>query len=429
MLKAFWHRLARAGDGGVAVTVAAAAPIIIGMAGLGVEAGVWYLDKRQAQTAADAGAFAGALERWRGNSAGVQTAVTQAVTKNGYVNGSDAVVTIHHPPSQGAYAGSGSAVEVIVQRSHQPLFAALFVGGNVNVAARAVAQVQTIGRACVLALDLTASSAIGNKGNPFVDMTGCVLAANSNSQSAIALSGSSQLAANSLWMVGNYTKSGSAQMNLASAPMVNAWALDNPYADKTVGPTGTCAHNNYYVGSGNVTMSPGTYCGGISIGSQATVALNPGTYVIDRGDFNVSAQAVVTCNCSTPGSGVTIVLTSSGATSQIGTVTINGGAHVELKAPSDPSYAHPGLVVYQDERAPSNKTAKFNGGATMRLTGAVYMSGQEVEWAGDNSTTAPTCTEVVARRITFTGNSKIDNSSCEEMGVTPIQITGVRLVE
>lgn len=430
MLKAFWHRLAKAGDGGVAVTVAAAAPIIVGMAGLGVEAGVWYLDKRQAQTAADAGAFAGALERWRGNSSGVPTAVTQTVTKNGYSNGGDVIVTVHHPPVNGPHAGKASAVEVIVRRAHQPLFAAFFVGEKVNVGARAVAQIQTVGKACVLALDPTASAAIGNKGNPFADMTGCVVAANSTSQSAIALNGASTIKAQSLWLAGNYSTGGGASVDLASPPMLNAWALDNPYADKTVGPIGSCSQNNLSIGSGNVTLSPGTYCGGLSIGAQANVTMQPGTYVIDRGDFSVSAGGTLTCNCTAEGSGVTIVLTSSGGASQIGTVVINGGAVVDLRAPSDPSYRHPGLAFYQDERASKNTIAKFNGGGTMRITGAIYMAAQEVEWSGGNNTSMSTsCTEIVSRRLTFVGSSKIDNSNCAAMGVKPIEITGVRLVE
>src|SRR5258708_13105193 len=47
--------------GGIAVTFALAAPVLIGAAGIGVEIGLWYKMRRQAQTAADAAAVTRAL--------------------------------------------------------------------------------------------------------------------------------------------------------------------------------------------------------------------------------------------------------------------------------------------------------------------------------------------------------------------------------
>ncbi len=190
---------------------------------------------------------------------------------------------------------------------------------------------------------------------------------------------------------------------------------------------GCDANNASY--NNSVTLNPGIYCNGISFGAQANIRLNPGIYYIDRGDFRANAGARIRCNCTGPYDGVTFVLTSTGPASQIGTVTINGGADITLNAPPDPSSPFAGLLFYQDRRAPTNGTNKFNGGADQSLTGAIYFPNQTIEYAGNNSPNGPTCTQIIGNEVVFTGNATINNTGCPGAGVQPLQITGVKVVE
>jgi hypothetical protein len=260
-------------------------------------------------------------------------------------------------------------------------------------------------------------------------MPGCTIAANSSSASAINIGGSATVAADSLWTAGNYTYGGSATMNLAKPPMVNAWALDDPYAGKTIPPLTGCDHTNASYSGGTFTLNPGVYCNGIDFGSSSVVTLNPGTYYINSGDLTMNATTHVRCSCTLPGQGVTFVLTSTNGPSSIGTVTINGGANVLLNAPSDPSDPYAGLIIYQDPRAPAGGIDKLNGGADMSLTGAVYFPTQVVRWSGNNGPTAPSCTQVIGDQVVFIGNATIQNTGCAEAGVQPVTIKGVRIVE
>lgn len=426
-------RLLRDRKGAMAAMMAAAAPILVGAAGVGVEVGLWYMDKRAAQVAADAAASAGTFERIRGTTDQIVAAARQDAARNGFQHGVNATVTVNYPPLTGKHAGNYAAVEAVILQSKQTLLASIVGMSTVDIAARAVAAVSMSGDACVLALDTTASAAVGNKGSANINLAGCTIAANSNSSSAIDLTGSSSVIAESFWTVGNYSSGGSAVITLATQPVTNAWPLDDPYAGLEVPTFAGCTHNNKNYGSGTSTVTPVggnpvVFCNGLSVGSQATLILNPGVYIIDRGDLNVNAQATLTCNCSGT-DGVTIILTSSTTANQIGSVTINGGATVNLTAPSDPSNPYQGVLFYQDRHAPSNKMAKFNGGSSMNLTGAIYFPVQEVEWAGNNGPTSPSCTEIIAKRITFTGASKLEDTACKDMGVEPITVTGVRLVE
>ena len=59
--------------GGVFVYAAIAAPVLIGAAGLSVDIGLWYANKRLIQSAVDSAALAGALEFRR--SAGNETSI------------------------------------------------------------------------------------------------------------------------------------------------------------------------------------------------------------------------------------------------------------------------------------------------------------------------------------------------------------------
>jgi Putative Flp pilus-assembly TadE/G-like len=428
-----WALLASFGRdraGSIVTMFAVMLPVLVGAVGLGVESGQWYANKRGLQTAADAAAISGAFERAHGNPSQVTASALRDATRNGFVNTLPNTIVVRNPPTTGPNAGEQSAVEVILE-SHPTLLLTSIALQDLTVSVRSVAQVQVTGTACVLALDPSVGSAISNSGNPTVNMAGCVLAANSDNASAINITGSSDLTADSLYTVGDYAVGGSATINLARDPLVHRFALDDPYADVDIPPSalsGGCMVNNASYNS-PVTLNPGVYCNGISFGAHAHVHLNPGTYYIDAGDFRVNAGAVVTCNCSGSYDGVTFVLTSSGAASQIGTVTINGGADITLNAPPDPSSTFAGILFYQDRRAPAGATDKFNGGANQSLTGAIYFPNQTIEYAGNNSSSAATCTQIIGNQVVFTGNATINNTGCPGAGVQPLQITGVKVVE
>jgi hypothetical protein len=416
--------------GAILAVTAVAMPTLVGFAGLGVEVGIWYVDKRDLQTAADASALSGAFERVRGNPTGLQSAAELEATRNGFTQGSPNTIAINNPPTSGPRAGQANAVEAILTRPHALLFASLFLSDDVQIAARAVAAVEVTGEACVLALDPTANAAVNNQGSSTIDMTGCVMASNSNSASSIQVTGSTSVLAYSLWSVGQNDIGGSAVMTLAKPATTNAWALDDPYADLTIQSFSGCNYTNLKFTSGAVaTISPGVYCGGIDMSAKATVTLTPGTYILDKGDLKIGGQTIVRCSCPNPEDGVTIILTSSGATNLIGIVDIAAGADVQLRAPSSSSNPYQGVLFYQDRRAPLGGTNanKLNGGSTMNLAGGLYFPQQGVQFSGNNGTTS--CSQIVARTVTFIGNSYISNAGCQAAGVQPVTVKAARLVE
>jgi hypothetical protein len=85
---------------------------------------------------------------------------------------------------------------------------------------------------------------------------------------------------------------------------------------------------------------------------------------------------------------------------------MNGGADVRLTAPTGGPF--PGLIIYQDRRAPDD-SPHINGGSNAMLDGAIYMPSQEVTFNG-NSGLDVVCLRLVTRRVKFSGTTDLVNN-------------------
>lgn len=400
---------------------ALALPAVVGAASIGLEVGMWYLEKRDLQVAADAGAVAGAFELARSNEAAISTAAIAQAGKNGFTASGGSTIEVDLETS-----GASGSVVVRVTKLVPRMFSAIFADGVVSIAARATASVEIAGDACALALEATAANALLIQGSAIVDMPTCTLAANSRHSTAVSVSGSASLSADSLWSAGGISVGSSASLTLPGGKLDNMWTITDPYAALSIPSFGGCGFTNKNYNNTTATISPGVYCGGLTFGANANITLEPGTYYVVNGDLTMNAQSVVRCNCSGE-QGVTFVLTTNGAVSQIGRVVINGGADVRLTAPSDPNDPFVGVLNYQDRRATSTAVNKLNGGSTMTLTGAIYTPAQAAEWSGNNGSASSNCTRIISKTVTFIGNSELNNAGCEAAGVKPIEVTRVRV--
>src|SRR5437762_12249909 len=105
-------------SGSVIVLTAMMATVLFGVMGLAIEVAGFYSLKRKMQTAADAGAKAGAIELFNGTT-NWTTEARRGTSQNGYTHGTDGVkVTGNSPPTTRAAAifRTGSYVVLIVQQ-------------------------------------------------------------------------------------------------------------------------------------------------------------------------------------------------------------------------------------------------------------------------------------------------------------------------
>jgi len=245
----------------------------------------------------------------------------------------------------------------------------------------------------------------------------------SNGINAVNAYGSAAVTASPIAAVGGLTQDSHFAANTEfqpySPPQADPFAaLPNPSLPADCG--GNMNNNVAVQPTETATLNPGCYKNGLDI--KGTVTLNPGTYYIDGSSFKVNSGAVVT------GTGVTIVLTSTTAAtapSTVASVDINGGARLNLTAPTTGTYA--GVLFYQDRRANDSGTEKINGNSSSSFQGAVYMPARQVQFTGTTGMSTA-CLQLVARRVIFSGNSGVSNNCPANSGASSFKGTRIRLV-
>lgn len=406
ILTSFIRRLVPDQRGNVAIIFALCLPVLVGGLGLGVETSYWYYRDLKLQAAADAAAYAGALEK---NLGSTNSTITDAATVSAVSNSFDAAkgtIVVNTPPKSGPNT-TKVAVEVILNQPLDRFFTSVFGQTPVLARARAVALITQSAKACILALSRTDSKAALFSGSADVKLTGCVVMSNSNASDAVQMQGSTKLTVDCLVSVGGINLGSTQSLKASCGSLIkDALPASDPYANLPVPTRSTPCQNTKLT-----TLQPGTYCNGLSL--SGTVTLAPGVYVIEVGDFRVNANALVT------GDGVTIYL--SGGTR----VSINGNATVKLSAPKSGIYSG---VLFFGDRANTGGSNTFNGTADSLLTGAIYFASQQVKYLG-NFAGIGGCTQVVASTVEWSGNAGV-SQDCTALGMKDIPATqSIQLVE
>lgn len=411
----FLKKLFRDRKGNALAIAAAAMPLVIGSAGLATDTVQWALWKRQLQRAADSGALAGVHAIVQGQN--VNSAVTRDLAVNSHV-GIAATSDIQNSPTVGAYTSDPYAVRVALSVQKKLGFSSLFLSVAPTINAVATATVVPTGKYCVISLEETTTTGLTYAGNATVDL-GCGMATNSRGAQAVDASGSSTVIASPLAAVGGIPNSN----NFADGTMLQPYSMkqEDPFADiePPAVPNGCTSHT---VGV-NATQTLSGCFRDLTILGTATLV---GEIILDGGGFRVGSQATVNCN------GCVIILTNknSNSNAQIGDVDITGGATLNMSAPTSGTYA--GILFYQDRRAQDGNSANnenhINGNSSSFFQGAFYFPGQVVYMNG-TSGMSTACVQMVARRVSFSGNTAITNSCPAGSGAGAFDGSMVRLVE
>ena len=403
----YLKRLCRDRRGNALVIAAGALPLIIGSAGLASDTIQWTLWKRQLQRAADSAAIAGVYAKIAGQD--VSTQVNNDVTKNNQTG----LTLLSGPtigyPANGADYTNAVSVEMKIQKTLS--FSSVFLSTAPVITVNSTAAGVASCKYCVVSLENTNTTGITAGGNVNVDL-GCGMITNSTSMDAAVAFGSSLVKASPVAAVGGLDKTD----NWATGTTLLPFTIPEPDPFASVNPTtvpNPC--NTQFSDNPHDDSAPAAGCYK-NMTMKGNVTLD-GVYTI-TGDLDIQSQAVVTCNSCT------IVLTNSNPSST-GTVTINGGAQLNLKAPTTGTYA--GILFYQDRGASNGPINKINGNASSTFQGAMYFPNQEVEFTGTAGLTYD-CLKLVSRKVTFLGNAKILNNCPANSGVQDIVGRHVRLV-
>lgn len=396
----------------VAVIAAIALPILVGFTGLAIDVGVWYRDRARLQIGADAAAIAAAHAYFSGdtNTSDLQSvALAQALSATsgrliGTLNGTNSVSVAPWP--SGAALPTG--VTVTLTASANRYFTALFGTGPITITATATAGLQ-LENACVLALTRANTEGISVTGSAVLDSPNCSLFSNAAGSASGYACGQASITTSGFATVGGITVGCSA--SVSGNQQTQQSPVGNPLANLTPPTPGTCmAQNNF--GPGYAQLSPGTYCGGLTINANTQVDFQPGTYIITNGNFTMN--------------GNTTIVAADGVTFYLGGPTPGGidwsgntSSNVVMSAPTSGPYA--GVLVYQDPSSIAGNV--ITGNTDLALSGDLYFPSTAFQMIG-NATGGPTTVEsspgvglnIIANTVSLSGNATLDTGDPEPIG-------------
>jgi hypothetical protein len=407
-------------------TVAALAPLI-GAVVLGGEFASWYVTIQQAQNAADAAAYSGGLGC--ANTQSCTSAIAQAAgqpfaQKNGFSNTAPQAVSIGVLSSWNG--DNGTFVRAQVSQT-QPVYLAAVLGlsSPVSLGATAIAKVGVNPKPpCVLALN----DSLSFQGSPTLSSPTCGVASNSTAPNAINFTGNGGLDINApSFAVGGCSQTGGNQCDNTitySAPVPNPLnGLDSAMS--------LLKASDFSGGKCNLSLSPLPSYESHKCYYDKDPKINGGTTNLN-GTYFFSADLTIGGSAIVKGT-ATLVLFGTAH------LKISGGPTIQLTAPKDHLQLPPALssvsglmtdlLIYDPE--PYNKNGvNITGGSDSFFNGTVYVPNTPLTYGGNTAvgTPNPGCFQVIAYAVTFSGNTKLDDSKCISDGAPGFQVKYVRLV-
>ena len=208
---------------------------------------------------------------------------------------------------------------------------------------------------CVIALDSSDTGAINMGQDADLTANNCAIFSNSTSPKGISIFRQSNISGSQIMSAGGYI---GPEKSFDPMPITDAPAIDDPLKDRAPPPVGNCIDQSHH-NSKTFTLSPGTYCGGLSLNGKVNVTFEPGIYVIKDGSFDVVGSASVF------GEDVSFYFTGNNAKFDFSVPSI-----VNLSARKTGPLA--GILFFQD-RASQYQDFTIRSKNAEKIEGAIYL--------------------------------------------------------
>lgn len=365
--------------GAIGVTMAVAAPVIIGIAGLAVDYNVWKKEQTALKRMTESAAMAAAFAKVDGATDLMPYALADA-QKNGLDASRE---TLNVTFSEGTIA-------VDIERQSDRFLSSIITRDDVLITALAsvdlIEQQEEVteevstssgGYACITALesDPTRNVGIHMHNTAFIDAADCGVHSNAvdveqnpwTEQGSIYLR-NAHITADFVRAVGDAViNDWNGNSTSSVTPESNVDPIVDPFVNMTPPSAGSCDNNGQtvnYVPS-PAQLQPGTYCGDIIIQNGGKANFAPGVYNIVDGDLLVRGGASIYDS-----EGVTFYFGGNNP----GKWVIDNGTDVSFSAPSTGDTA--GMLFWQSADASChdgyNGQNKFAGGADFNFDGVIY---------------------------------------------------------
>lgn len=407
--------------GAIAVPAAVAAPFFLVMVGMAVEYQHWLGIRSDYQDVADAAAYSIALDALYGaNDDQIEATLGQLSARS---DGSALPITYNWPPAYGPFEGREGFIQAEVKGLAPRYLTKIMFSGDYDIKADAVAQYsggELSKEACIMALSADAHAAVEVAGSAQLELSVCLMVSNSLSEASMRMASTASLldvACVSLAGGADISSSATIISTLTDPNLLTSFAnirlhdceeiktqqaaASDPYQHlksvtrELVASTTNCMgggifHNEPLPSPTVNSTGLAVQCLTGNVSLKGEVELDPGIYIIKRGDLVFNANSVVR------GENVTFIMAEDAE------LTINGGAELELTAPT--SGATQGMAFMSDGFEDGTAaTHKFNGNAMTSVDGVVYMPTDDLVVTG-SSVVSRSCIQFIADTVKVTGN-------------------------
>lgn len=399
-------------------------------AGLALDGGMLYVSHRNAQTAADASAFAGATALTLGKTTDEAKGIASGrAATNGFNNDQTTNwVTVNYPPASGPYTGQANYFQVIIRSKINTSFIHLIYPGAAESTSEAVvsftASSPVGGPNALIGLSKNDCDTVLVNGNMDVTIDGGSILSNSSadthtcySMEKKGTSGNIKVKGGGIKVVGGFNNTGQSTF-ISPAPTTGVGQISSLFipppdcsCDKNLFGQ-ACANANVNV-KNNTVINPGIYHDITLNSNNDKLTMNPGLYCI-TGSFTATGGRV-------SGNNVTIVMEG-------GTLDLTGNLVVDLAAVEPPpgqvppdthayyvstdgnTYDYVGLMVYADPSKytgiSDTDTIAIGGSNGNTFTGTVYAPNTTCKLSGTSGTITYN-SQVYCYTVTISGNANI----------------------
>ncbi|HET7011815.1 MAG TPA: Tad domain-containing protein [Anaerolineales bacterium] len=372
-------------SGQALVLLALAFVILLASAGLAIDGGMMYTERRRAQNAADAASMAGAYAML--NSGNPVVLAYARALDNGYNN--DQVenwVEVYWPPIHGPTTGDWNHIEVVIRARVDAVFSHLVFPGPLENTVTAIARARPptaeplVDGQALVGLAPHGCSVVWSHGTNLSLIEGSGIFVNSDDPDcAMVANGGNELnvADGNIYVVGGWEIGNNTTVTplpIAGVDQVSMPEVEPPTCSgsATVDPVlGTMTPGNITnieINNGNWTLAPGIYC------IEDDLRFNGGSITAEDVMFYV----------------------------QTGTISWSGNATLHLDAPDDGPWA--GMLVYQN--ANDTNRATLNGGSNSYIQGTIFIPGAEVQINGTGGANG-LHSQVVAYKVDLSGTADL----------------------
>jgi Flp pilus assembly protein TadG len=363
----------------MAISFALLAPMLMGLTGGAIDMGSFIVHKDELQVDADAAALAAAKEAglsgWsQSSAAAVVEAYLDANVRRTVSGDFTAKVEVDVAAKQ---------VTVTLEQDHRAYFVIGYFQGSPQIRVKSTAQASNNSNICVIGLHGSDVATVALETSAVLSAPDCAVYSNSLSQGGLQSTGNAQLVSDLTCSAGGYL---GAPRNFNQLPLTDCPAVSDPLASRPDPTVGACKEHDAEYQNFTGVLTPGVYCGGLTIRSSSNVTLKPGVYVMKDGPFLVQSTSQV------DGKGVGIYFTGSNAS-----FAFESSSIVNIEAPKDGPMA--GLIFFQDRQS-AEADFVITSNKARNLLGTVYLpQGNLIVDANNKVADASAYTAVVVKRL------------------------------